>query len=158
MSNMLVAYFSAEGNTAKVAKTLASVTEADLFEIVPEKPYTKADIRWVNPVARCNREMLGKKDVPVADKVENMDEYDTIFLGFPIWYGCAPNVVNTFLKDYDLSGKKIAVFATSGGSGIGKTANKLMPYVGTAEIVDARIVSPGASEDEMKAWALEAVK
>lgn len=155
---MLVAYFSAEGNTAKVAKTLASVTEADLFEIVPEKPYTKADIRWVNPVARCNREMLGKKDVPVADKVENMDEYDTIFLGFPIWYGCAPNVVNTFLKDYDLSGKKIAVFATSGGSGIGKTANKLMPYVGTAEIVDARIVSPGASEDEMKAWALEAVK
>ena len=158
MSNMLVAYFSAEGNTAKVAKTLASVTEADLFEIVPEKPYTKADIRWVNPVARCNREMLGKKDVPVADKVENMDEYDTIFLGFPIWYGCAPNVVNTFLKDYDLSGKKIAVFATSGGSGIGKTANKLMPYVGTAEIVDARIVSPGASEDEMKAWALGAVK
>ncbi len=158
MSNILVAYFSAEGNTARVAGTLAGAIDADRFEIIPEKPYTKADIRWTNPLARCNREMLGKKDVPVAGKVENMDQYDVIFIGFPIWYGCAPNVVNTFLKGYDLSGKKIAVFATSGGSGIGKTAKKLMPYVGSAAIVDARIVSPSAGEDEMRAWAFEAMK
>ena len=158
MSNILVTYFSAEGNTAKVAGTLAAAIEADSFEIVPEKPYTRADIRWTNPLARCNREMLGRKDVPVAGKVDNMADYDVIFVGFPIWYGCAPNVVNTFLNGYDLDGKKIGVFATSGGSGIGKTAKKLMPYVGNATIVDARIVSPDESTESLQAWALDVMK
>ncbi len=153
MSNMLVAYFSAEGNTAKVAKTLAEAIGADIFEIVPEKPYTRSEINWLNPVSRCNREMLGKKDVPVAEKVENMADYELLLVGFPIWYGHAPNVVGTFLKDYDLSGKKIAAFATSGGSGIGKTAQKIEPFAPGAQILDAKVVSPDESAETMKQWA-----
>ncbi len=152
MSKSLVTYFSAEGTTKQVAKRLAEAIGADLFEIVPVKPYTVADIKWTNPLSRCNREKLGKKEVPVSGKVENMTEYDTIFVGFPIWYGCAPNVVNTFLKGYDLSGKKIAAFATSGGSGIGKTAEKLQPYVGGGTVVDAKLFSSSAGEEELKAW------
>ncbi len=145
----LVTYFSASGVTAKVAQAVAEAAGADLFEIKPEKPYTAADLNWKNPLARCNREKLGGKDVPVAGKVENMAEYDTLYVGFPIWYGCAPNVVNTFLKGYDLSGKKIYAFATSGGSGIGKTAEKLKPYTFGAEIVEAMLLH---SVDEAKAW------
>ncbi len=145
----LVTYFSASGVTAKVAQAVAEAAGADLFEIKPEKPYTAADLNWKNPLARCNREKLGGKDVPVAGKVENMAEYDTLYVGFPIWYGCAPNVVNTFLKGYDLSGKKIYAFATSGGSGIGKTAEKLKPYTSGAEIVEAMLLH---SVDEAKAW------
>ena len=145
----LVVYFSASGVTAKVAQAVAEAAGADLFEIKPEKPYTAADLNWKNPLARCNREKLGGKDVPVAGKVENMAEYDTLYVGFPIWYGCAPNVVNTFLKGYDLSGKKLHVFATSGGSGIGKTGEKLKPYAPGAEIVEAMLLH---SADEAKAW------
>lgn len=137
----LVTYFSAEGNTAKVAKEYAEANNLDIFEIVPEKPYTAADIRWTNPLARCNKEKLGRKDVPVTGKIENFDEYDTVLIGFPIWYGCAPNVVNTFCKGYDWTGKKVIAFATSGGSPIGKTAEKLKPYVKGAVSVDAKLVS-----------------
>ncbi|MBQ6661636.1 MAG: flavodoxin [Lachnospiraceae bacterium] len=136
----LVIYFSAEGNTAKVAKKIAEDKDADIFEIVPEEPYSKADLRWINPIARCNREKFGKKDVPVVGTVENFAEYDTVYIGFPIWYGCAPNVVNTFCKAYDWTGKKIYVFATSGGSGIGKTAEKLQPYVNGGEIAEAKLI------------------
>ena len=139
----LVTYFSAEGTTAKVAKDLAEKLTADAFEIVPEVPYTKSDIRWMNPLARCNKEKFGKKDVPVAGKVENFGEYDTVYIGFPIWYGCAPNVVNTFCQGYDWSGKKIVVFATSGGSGIGKLA----PYVKGGEIVGAKLVKDASQVD-----------
>lgn len=146
----LVVYFSASGVTAGIAKAVAEGAGADAFEIKPEIPYSDADLRWMNPMARCNREKLGKKDVPVSGRVENMNEYDVIFIGFPIWYGCAPNVVNTFLKGYDLSGKKIAIFATSGGSGIGRTADKLKPYIDGAEIVDARVLKSAA---DAKDWA-----
>ena len=92
----LVAYFSAQGTTAKVAKELAEKIGADVFEIVPEIPYTEADIKWTNPLSRCNKEKIGKKDVPVAGKIDTFDEYDTIYIGFPIWYYGAPNVINTF--------------------------------------------------------------
>ena len=143
----LVLYFSAEGTTAKVAKELAAAKDADLFEIKPEEPYSKADLRWVNPLARCNREKFGKKEVPVTGAVENFAEYEKIFIGFPIWYGCAPNVVNTFCKAYDWTGKKIVVFATSGGSGIGKSGEKLQPYVNGAEILAAKLVK---SAEELK--------
>ena len=128
----LVAYFSAEGTTAKVARELADKTGADLYEIRPEKPYTAADIRWINPLARCNREMLLKKD--------GFEQYDRVLLGFPIWYGCAPGVVNTFCKGYDWTGKRVFAFATSGGGGIGKTAEKLAPFVPGAAVVDAKVV------------------
>ena len=143
----LVLYFSAEGTTAKVAKELAAAKDADLFEIKPEEPYSKADLRWVNPLARCNREKFGKKEVPVTGTVENFGEYEKIYIGFPIWYGCAPNVVNTFCKAYDWTGKKIVVFATSGGSGIGKSGEKLQPYVNGAEILTAKLVK---SAEELK--------
>ena len=137
----LVAYFSAEaGTTAKVAKDLAKKIGADLFEIKPEIPYSKADLRYMNPLARCNREKFGNKDVPVAGRIENLSQYDTVYIGFPIWYGAAPNVVNSFCKGYDWKGITIHAFATSGGSGIGKTAEKLEPYVKGAVSVDAKLV------------------
>lgn len=136
----LVAYFSAEGTTAKVARALAEQIGADLFEIQPVQPYTAADIRWTNPLSRCNREMLGKKDVPVSGRVEGFEQYDRVLIGFPIWYGCAPRVVNTFCKGYDWTGKQVFAFATSGGSGIGKTAEKLGPFVNGASEVDALLV------------------
>ena len=146
---ILVAYFSAEGTTAKVAKDLAGLIGADLYEISPQKLYTKADIKWTNPLSRCNREKIGKKDVPVSGSVREFEKYDTVVIGFPIWYGCAPNVVNTFCKGYDWSGKRVYAFATSGGSGIGKTAEKLQPYVKGAVSVDAKLVRTAA---EVKAW------
>lgn len=148
----LVVYFSAEsGRTAGVAKSLASAVGADLFEIKPEKPYSASDLNYMNPLARCNREHIAKKSVPVSGKVDGFEEYDTVLIGFPIWYGCAPNVVNTFCKDYDFSGKKVAAFATSGGSGIGKTADKLKPYVKGADVVDAKLLN-GADAGSMRSW------
>ena len=149
---VLVAYFSAEGRTAKVAKDFARHIEVDAYEIKPQEPYTEADIRWTNPLARCNREKIGKKDVPVEGSIENFAEYDVIFLGFPIWYAAAPNVVNTFCKGYDWSGKKVFAFATSGGSGIGKTAEKLEPYVTGASTVQAKLVQ---SADDLNQWSKE---
>ncbi len=147
----LVAYFSAEsGTTARVAKELAEALGADLYEITPETPYTPADLKWTNPLARCNREKLGNKDVPVSGRVEGFEAYSTVFLGFPIWYGAAPNVVNTFCKDYDWSGKTVAAFATSGGSGIGKTADKLRPFIRGGRVADARLCRSAA---ELTDWA-----
>ena len=146
----IVAYFSAEwGKTKSIAEALAKKTGADLFEIVPKDPYTEADLRYTNPLARCNREKIGRKDVPVAGMIQDWDAYDTVYLGFPIWYYGAPNVVNTFCKGYDWSGKKVYIFATSGGSGIGKTKEKLSPYLKGAEIVDAKRVG---SAGELESW------
>ena len=151
MGKKLIVYFSAEGTTGKLARTLAEETDADLFEIKPENLYTAADIKWTNPLARCNREKIGKKDVPSVGRVENWDEYETVCLGFPIWYYGAPNVVNTFCKGYDWSGKKVLIFATSGGSDIGKTADKLKPYMkGNPEIISAGVYRDFA---ELKAAA-----
>lgn len=155
MSKKLVAYFSASGVTAKLAKKLAEAIDADLFEIKPVEAYSEADQNWKNPLARCNKEKIGKKDVPVSGIVENMDEYDTVYLGFPIWYWAAPNVVNTFVKQYDFSHKKVVLFATSGGSDMGKTAEKLQPYLGSeAEIVDAKVMNENPSLEALKAWAV----
>ena len=149
----LIAFFSVEGNTARVAREAAAELGAELFEIQPEKPYTPADIRYTNPLARCNREKIGGKDVPVVGRIEGFDDYDLVLIGFPIWYGGAPNVVNTFCKGYNWYGKKIAAFATSGGSGIGKTADRLRPFVNGADLVGAKLVHSGS---ELVAWAREA--
>ena len=140
----IVTYFSAQGHTKKVAEELASQIGADIFEIVPEEPYSASDIKWTNPISRCNREKIGKKDVPVKGKIENFDEYECVYIGFPIWYYAAPNVVNTFCKEYDFTGKKVFVFATSGGSDIGKTAEKLNPYIKGAEVLNAQVVKSAA--------------
>ena len=145
----LIAYFSAEGTTARVAEEAAGALNAALFEIRPETAYSAADINWKNPLSRCNREKFGGKDVPVAGRIEGFDDYDTILIGFPIWYGGAPNVVNTFCKGYNWYGKKIAAFATSGGSGIGKTAERLMPYVSGGTLVGAKLVH---NAEELVGW------
>ena len=146
----LVAYFSAEvGATRRVAEELARDAGAALFEIVPEPPYSKADLNWMNPMARCNREQRAGQDVPVRGTVEDFADYDTVFLGFPIWYGYQPLVVSTFCKGYDWSGKRVFAFATSGGSGIGKTAEKLRPFVPGAACVEARLVHSAA---ELQDW------
>ncbi len=150
----LVVYFSAEfGATAKTAKALAEAIGADLLAIEPEQPYTAADLKYMNPLARCNREFFAKKAVPVKTRtIDNYAEYDTVLIGFPIWYGCAPLVVNTFCQGLDFTGKKVAAFATSGGSAIGKTAAKLQPYISGATLLDARMMN-GASTEAMKTWA-----
>ena len=146
----VVIYFSAEtGKTRNIAKALAEQTKSTLVEIVPEKPYTEADLKWTNPLARCNREKIGKKDIPIAGSVEEWESYDTIYLGFPIWYYGAPNVINSFCKGYNWSEKKVYIFVTSGGSGIGKTAEKLEPYMKGARITDAKRVS---SVGELTSW------
>ena len=137
---VIVAWFSAEGKTEGFAKALAEAIHGALFPIVPEVPYTAADIKWTNPLARCNREKIGKKDVPIRGSVEGWEDYDTVFLGFPIWYYGAPNVINTFCKAYDWTGKRLFLFATSGGSSIGKTAEKLRPFLkGDPRIISANV-------------------
>ncbi len=146
----LVTYFSAEaGVTKSVAEKIAKATDGTSFEITPKNPYTEADLKWVNPFSRCNREKLGRKDVPVAKKVEDFKSYDVVYIGFPIWYGAAPNVVNTFCQDYKWFGKKVVLFATSGGSGIGKSAEKLAPYIEGADIVADKLIKNGNDVEEL---------
>jgi flavodoxin len=147
--SVLVAYFSVGGNTRKVAEATTKALSADLFEIKPVKPYTAADINWVNPFARCNREKLRRKDVPIRGEVKNFDSYDTVFIGFPIWFGTAPGIVNTFCKAYNWKDKKVYIFSTSGGSGMGKTTEKLAPYLIGADIVGEMLVS---SYDVLEKW------
>lgn len=155
MDKKLAAYFSATGVTKRLAEKIAQATGTDLFEIRPEIPYSDEDLNWKNPLARCNREWLGKKNVPVSDQVQNMQDYGTIYVGFPIWYGCAPNIIGTFLEQYDLSGKEIVLFATSGGNGIGKTAEKLKKHLSAgAEIRYARVMSAEISEEALRNWAV----
>lgn len=154
MMKTLVVYFSAEsGRTRGVAKSLAEALEADLFEIRPEKPYTAADLNYINPLARCNREKFGKKKVPFVGDADHFEDYDMVLVGFPIWYGGAPGVVNDFCMAHDFTGKKVAAFATSGGSGIGKTAQKLQAFVKGASVADAKLFQ-STDPGPLKAWAL----
>ena len=152
MKKAIVIYFSAEqGKTRRIAEALAGKLSADLFEITPETPYSEADLKWTNPLARCNREKIGRKDVPVRGTVSDWKDYDTVYLGFPIWYYGAPNVVNSFCKAYDWSQKRVYIFATSGSSGIGKTAEKLSPCLKGGKIMDAKRVT---SAGELAGWIL----
>ena len=122
MAKKLVAYFSASGVTEKLAKALAEVTGADLYEIQPKVPYTTADLDWMNKKSRSSVEMSNPDSRPeIGNKVQDMGQYDEVLVGFPIWWYVAPTIINTFLESYDLKGKTIATFATSGGSGTGKT-------------------------------------
>ena len=146
----LIIYFSAErGTTRRVAKDAAQALGADLYEITPEKSHTSADLNWKNPLARCNREFFAKKDIPTVGRIENFADYDRVLIGFPIWYGCAPLVVSSFCKGYDWTGKTVAAFATSGGSGIGKTAEKLRPALPGADLRGAKLVRSG---EEVARW------
>ena len=147
MSKKLVAYFSASGTTAEKAKALADATGADLYEIKPATPYSASDIKWTNPLARCNREWIKKAKPALADTGANVADYDTIYLAFPIWYYTAPLIIRSFLSAYNFSGKKIVLFATSGGSGFGKTAQHLQAEAPGATVVEGEMLNGAASFD-----------
>ena len=154
MSKILVVYFSASGTTKQLAERLAKTMGADIHEICPEIPYTDADLNWMDKKSRSSVEMNDKTFRPaISDKVENMDQYDTIFLGFPIWWYVAPTIVNTFLEKYDLSGKTIIPFATSGSSGMGEIGKNMEALAPGAKVDAGKRFSSGASEEELTAWA-----
>ena len=153
MGKKLVAYFSASGTTMDVANHLARVTDSDLFAIVPANPYTSADLNWRDKQSRSTREAADPSCRPaITSRVEHIEDYDTIFLGFPIWWYVAPAIINTFLESYDLTGKTIVLFATSGGSGMGKTASVLRASAPGAKIVDGGILN-NASNASLEKFA-----
>lgn len=153
MSRTLVAYFSASGVTAKVAENLAETIGADIFCMEPEIPYTKSDLDWTNKKSRSSIEMNDPASRPsIKDKRDNMDDYDTVFVGFPIWWYVAPTIINTFLESYDFTGKTIVPFATSGGSGMGKTNEKLLPSCPGARLVEGKVLSSRISKTELSDW------
>ncbi len=159
MGKLLVAYFSASGTTAEVAKRLSKAAEADIYEIKPEVPYTRADLNWMDKKSRSSIEMSDKSSRPaIADKNANIADYDTIFIGFPIWWYVAPTIINTFLESYDFSGKKIVLFATSGGSGFGKTVEGLKASVSPDTIiVEGKMLNGAVSDTELKKFAENAI-
>lgn len=154
MSRKLVAYFSASGVTAKVAEKLSEAIGADLYAIEPEVPYTKADLDWMNKKSRSTIEMNNPASRPaIAGKRDNMNDYDTVFVGFPIWWYVAPTIINTFLESYDLTGKTIIPFATSGGSDMGKTNEKLLPSCKGAKLLDGKVFKASVSGADLAKWA-----
>lgn len=153
MSRKLVAFFSASGVTAKVAEKLSDTIGADLFAIEPKVPYTKEDLDWMDKNSRSTLEMKDPASRPKIARVrDNMEEYDTVFVGFPIWWYVAPTIINTFLESYDLTGKTIIPFATSGGSGMGKTNEKLMPSCKGAKLLDGKVLKANAGTKELDDW------
>ena len=154
MAKTLVAYFSATGRTAKAAELLADALGADIHEIQPKVPYTKADLNWLNKKSRSSVEMNNKTFRPeIAESNVQIAEYDVIFLGFPIWWYVAPTIINTFLESSDFSGKKIILFATSGGSKFGKTVEELKVSVSAdTEIIEGKLLNGRQSIASVKAW------
>lgn len=154
--NALVAYFSASGTTAKAAKALASATGADLYEIKPAVPYTSADLNWMDKRSRSSVEMHDKQFRPaLADTAAPVDEHNVIFLCFPIWWYVAPTIINTFLESYSFTGKTIVLFATSGGSDLGKSAAALKESAPGARILDGRLLNGQLNEGNLKVWVSE---
>ena len=154
MSKSLVAFFSASGTTAKLAEKLSEAIGADLHEIKPVVPYTNADLDWTNKKSRSSVEMSDKSFRPaVVNKVDNMDQYDKIFLAFPIWWYVAPTIINTFLEQYDLGGMTIIPLATSGGSGMGNTNTELTRSCRGAVLKEGRVFSVNTSESSLKLCA-----
>ncbi len=158
MAKILVTYFSASGVTKKVAERVAKIADADLFEIKPKEHYTGEDLNWMNKQSRSSVEMNNPDSRPkIENMVENMEMYDTVIIGFPIWWYTAPTIIKSFLESYDFSDKKIALFATSGGSGFGNTVKDLIPCVDdTAKFVSEKVMN-GVSDDEIKNWILSIV-
>ena len=154
MAKKLIAYFSASGVTEKVAERLAEAVGADLFEIAPAQPYTAADLDWTDKKSRSTVEMSDPTSRPeIAGMPDNLAAYDTVFIGFPIWWYTAPTIIKTFLEADDFAGKKIVLFATSGGSGMGKTQRDLEPCAPAATWLGGDRMSAGATVDELAAWA-----
>ena len=150
----LVAYFSATGTTAHAAKALAEAIAANLFEIVPEQPYSAADLNWNDKNSRSSREMADEKCRPaIAGDAPEMSDYDTVFLGFPIWWYVEPRIVDTFLEAHDFSGKTIVPFATSGGSGLGKAPQRMASLAPGATVTEGRLLNGRLDAGELRAWA-----
>ena len=154
MADSLVAYFSASGTTKKLAENLADSIGADLFEIVPKQPYTRSDLNWINPKSRSSLEMKDRSARPdIASHVEDMDKYDVIFIGFPIWWYREPSIIDTFAQSYDFTGKKIVPFATSGTSGIGDSGKNIADIAKGADVEEGLRFKARASKDELREWA-----
>ena len=156
MSKKLVAFFSASGVTAQAARSLADAAGADLYEIKPAVPYTNADLDWMNKKSRSSIEMSDKASRPaIADTDAHVADYDVVFVGFPIWWYIAPTIINTFLERYDFSGKKIVLFATSGGSGFGKAVSNLQPSAPNAKIIEGKVLNGRHDKTSLAAWAAQ---
>ena len=154
MQKTLVAYFSASGVTAKVAQRLAEAIHADLFEIQPAQSYTRADLNWMDKKSRSSVEMNDPSTRPaIANRVENMEQYDTVFVGFPVWWYREPSIIDTFAEAYDFSGKTLVPFCTSGGSGIGPSGENLQKLTKAAKVLPGERFSGRVSADELKRWA-----
>ncbi|MBR4206695.1 MAG: NAD(P)H-dependent oxidoreductase [Clostridia bacterium] len=154
----LVAFFSASGVTAKAAEKLADAVGADLFEIEPQTPYTKADLNWMNKNSRSSLEMKDRTSrPPIRTKVENMEQYEVIFVGFPVWWYREPSIIDTFMESYDFSGKTVVPFCTSGGSGLGDTAKNLSRLAPGANIKEGKRMTRREKPEEMKVWAEKAM-
>ena len=153
-TKVLVAYFSATGTTKKVAQNLAKATGGDLYEIKPVREYTNADLNWHDSNSRSSVEMNDPKSRPeIITGDLSIENYDTVYIGFPIWWGTAPKVVHTFLEKYDFSGKKIIIFATSGSSGLGNTANTLKQSISkTATIIEGDVLNSNPSIENLRQW------
>ena len=150
---LLVAYFSASGLTAKAAWKLSESIHADLFEIKPEIPYTSTDLDWMDKKSRSSVEMNNPSSRPeIAEKLPDIEKYDAVFVGFPIWWYVAPKIINTFLESYDFSGKVIVPFATSGGSGMGKTNENLQSSCPGATLLPGKMLNGRFSDADLKAW------
>lgn len=150
----LVAYFSATGTTARAATRLAQAIGADLFEIVPERPYSAADLNWNDKSSRSSVEMADESCRPaIAGLVDNMDDYDTVYVGFPVWWYVEPRIVDTFLEAHDLAGKTVVPFATSGGSGLGRAPQRMAELAPGARVAEGRMLNGNPGLDELCDWA-----
>lgn len=153
MKKTLVAYFSASGTTARLAHALADAIGADLYEIRPQEPYTKADLDWNDTKSRSTIEMRDQHSRPaIAGRVEDMDQYQRVFVGFPIWWYTAPTIINSFLEQYDLRGKQVIPFATSGGSGMERVTASLSGSCPGAQLCQGKRFT-GSRAAELRAWA-----
>lgn len=154
MSTTLVAYFSATGTTARAAHAIADAIGADLYEIAPTEPYTSADLNWNDRASRSSREMNDESCRPaIAGTVENMDAYDTVFVGFPVWWYVEPRIIDTFLESYDFAGKTVVPFATSGGSGLGRAPQRMQQIAAGSTVTGGKLLNGRQSADALRAWA-----
>ena len=159
MKTTLVAYFSASGTTARVARDLAGAIGADLFEIAPEQPYTSADLNWQDKKSRTTIEMNDESCRPaIATKVDDMTAYDTVFVGFPVWWYVEPRIIDTFLESYDYAGKTVVPFATSGGSGLGRAPQRMQAIVPNAKVFAGGLLNGRPSQEALAVWAEKALE
>ena len=159
MAKTLVAYFSASGTTAKVAKDLAAATAADLFQIAPVEPYSAADLNWQDKKSRTTIEMNDESCRPaIADEVVGMSAYDTVFVGFPVWWYVEPRIIDTFLESYDFAGKTVVPFATSGGSGLGQAPKRMQALAPGAKVLAGGLLNGRPAQAELATWAEKALE